>query len=190
MPDTLTVPVRLTADGKLDPLEDRLVKEIRDLKLAMIQSDVTENMVLGDIKIRDIENLLLIMKSAKTFKYESAEIAFYNIGQFLNRALNKMGVDALNHFAKREDPQNANHRFLERRLTHQLLKKKIKLEVRPATMYNAEDQWRSGAYIYKSNAIAFWISNILIEKNGRSSGGHIILPGKKSYSIITNAPGE
>ena len=180
----LTVPVRLNADGKLDAFEDRLVKEIRDLKMDMIQSDVTENMVLEDIKVRDVENLMLVIKSSKMYYYESTQEAFYNIGQFLNQGLNKLGVTALNHHAKRPDPKNSNTRFLERRLTHQLLKKKVKLEARPVEMYSPDDQWRSGMYAYKSNEIVFYISNIIVDSGGRT--GNIIIPGKMRYGVITN----
>jgi len=186
----MLLPVRLTENGKLDALEDRLIREMRDLKLAMDQSDVTQDMVLDEIKLRDIDNLLLVLKSSKSYFYDRKDVAFYNIGQFLNRALSKLGCDALNHFAKRPDPQNADHRFLERKLQHQMLKKGIKCEARPVEMYDPPDRWRSGMFVYKENEIAYYISNIIEQHGGRSGGGHIILPGQRKYLIITNAPSE
>ena len=189
MPDTLTIPVRLTADGKLDPLEDRLVKEIRDLKENMKQSDVTEQMYLDEIKKRDIDNLRLIIKNAKTYEFESAQHAFAEIGQFLNRAFCKLGVNALDYHAKRIDPENTNDRFVSRRLTRQLLKKKVHWEARFAKNYPPEDRWRSGIYIYHNNEISYWISNVLGTSEGRSGNGHIILPGKRRWFVKTNAPG-
>lgn len=184
----LTVPVRLNADGKLDAFEDRLVKEIRDLKMAMLQSDVTENMVLSDIKVRDVENLKLVIKSARMYYFDDPNQALHEIGQFLKRALTKLGINALDYFDERPGQERANNRFVERRLTHETLKKKVHWEMRLAENYPPEDRWRSGCYLYHKNEIAYWISNILGDKDGRSGNGHIILPGKWRFGIVTNAP--
>ena len=178
--------VILDENGKLPQFEDRRVKELAEDAHRMKSDDVTEKMVLEDIKSRDIDNLTLVLKASKEYTFPNLQQAIYFMGQSLNKSLLKMGCGALDHHAKRADPQNTDTDFVTRVLDKQMLRKQVRCEHRKPDMYPPEDRWRSGLYMYKANEIAYFISNPILRNEHRRGG--IILPGRKSFIVLTNVP--
>lgn len=143
--------------------------------------DITLNMTLDEIRIRDIDNLKLVAQSAKKYVFESMPHAKAFIHKALATALMKFGIDV-----KKVKALNPNSYNLE--IQKLCEAKQVVLEPKPR-IRKGEHAWRSGIYIYYRNEIAFFISlPQKIEWNG-SKNPHIIIPGKPSehrYLIVTN----
>lgn len=157
-------------------------KEIEPLRLNKEEiRDVTMNMTLSEIRERDIDNLKLVVQSAKKYVFESVPHAKAFIHKALATALMKFGIDVRQ--VKALNPNSYNEEI--QRLCDA---KQVTLERMPR-IRRGEHAWRSGIYIYYRNEIAFFISlPQKIEWNG-SKNPHIIIPGKPTehrYLIVTN----
>uniref|UniRef100_A0A6M3XRU1 Uncharacterized protein n=1 Tax=viral metagenome TaxID=1070528 RepID=A0A6M3XRU1_9ZZZZ len=162
----ITTKVQLDESGKLLPSEEKEVRGMTELASEMKQDDVTEKMFLEDIRSRDVDNLTLVLNASQWHQFPTVEGAAHFMGESLNRALLKLGCNALDLLRQKMDgefdPKVAmfpGNPYVERVLQKQMLMRKVKCEHRPPGMYSPEDQWKSGMYIYKGNEIAYFISN-------------------------------
>lgn len=138
-------------------------------------------MTLDEIRSRDIDNLKLVVQSAKKYVFEEMTHVRAFINKSLAKALSKFGIDV----KKVSTLHPNNYKEEIQRLCES---KQVVLEPKPR-IRKGEHAWRSGIYIYYRNEIAFFISlPQKIEWNG-SKNPHIIIPGKPSehrYLIVTN----
>ena len=100
---------------------------------------------LDDIKARDILNLELFLKKKGRHygKFDSSVAAHLFQGQRLAEILKKVGVDL---------PRAANDP--DYKIQEIMDQNNIKVESR---VYESEDEWRSGMYVYKGNEIAGFV---------------------------------
>lgn len=167
----------------------------------------TKNLTLGQIKARDEDNLRLVLGTAREYRFSSMPQALYEIGQFLARAMRKLGVSALyDHGQKVGLPPSydkattrlpgnlymVDHTPVdEARVTQQLVKNNVRVEIRHPEQYDDQaDKWKSGMYIYHNGEIAYFISNPLRIMNRSAAGGRIVLPSAtpEGFYVKTNAP--
>jgi len=177
--------------------------------------DATAHMTLGDIKKRDIDNLELVVKSAKRYTFETQQQAEYFMGECVNKALKRMGVDQPALIAKYQsqgrqvvinqidkvmaanDVKAENREYGRRAL--QVLKRakeyeligdevsaKALQDLAKATGEKIEDLWRSGLYLYHHNEIAYFVSRPMAVAGGKYRDAHIIIPGERTYIVTTN----
>lgn len=145
--------------------------------------DATEHMSLGDIKARDIDNLGLVVKESKEHLFDRKEHAGRFMGQAVNGALKKLGVDQLGMISKYSNRHDK--RFLAKQIDKAMAENNVKVERRK--YQEPEDIWRSGIYIYHNNEIAYFISECMRVKE-KTRDSHIIILGapKTKFMVITN----
>ena len=185
---------KAAVDAVLDPVE------------RMKESHETKNLSLGEIKSRDEDNLALVLSKCREYRYPTLNHAIFHVGQFLGRAMGKLGVKSLADHGKRPMPQaykgltsipgglyNVGHTPSdEAAVTQEMVANDVRVEIRQPQMYPKAERWKSGIYLYHGNEIAFFISNPMIDQNTTGGDGHIIITHRnpKRFFVRTNAPKE
>uniref|UniRef100_A0A6M3XSD5 Uncharacterized protein n=1 Tax=viral metagenome TaxID=1070528 RepID=A0A6M3XSD5_9ZZZZ len=190
----ITAKVQLDEKGKLLQSEEKEVREMSDLAEEMKQGDVTEKMYLEDIRTRDVDNLSLVLKASQWHQFPTVDGAAHFMGESLNRALLKLGCNALDllrqKMAGKIDPKVSlfpGNPYIERVLQKQMLMRKVKCEHRAPGMYAPEEQWKSGMYIYHKNEIAYFISNPVKTEIKRKGVIYLASP-EVAFVVKTNVP--
>lgn len=145
--------------------------------------DLTKNLTLDEIKARDIDNLGLVMKSAKPVTFESDAQCKFWMGETLRKILAKLGVDLILKVTGNPKADKLQYQFAAKRVDKQMKEKGVKVENRN---YSGNDFTRSGIYVYYENEIAFFISHPM---HAKKRAGNLILPGQtaeKELFCMTN----
>lgn len=184
------------ADRVLDPVES--MKDRHD----------TKNLTLAEIKVRDEENLRLVLATSRQHTFSRPDQAINFTFEMLAKALVKLGV------TKAGVPCAAKFLFMrdiykgaltlipgnlytpdltpneQNIIKRQMIDNDVRFEIRQPQQYPKEDQWKSGMYLYHGSEIAFFISNPIADKNAVSGGGHIVLPQAftQRWFVKTNVP--
>ena len=143
--------------------------------------DVTQHMYLEDIRKRDIDNLQLVQKDLKEHWFDKEDVAMHFMGHIVNRILMKFGVDQLSMMKK--FPGRTQVKLLTKLIDKEMKKADVKVERR---RYSGEDFYRSGIYFYHHNEIAYWVSEPLMIRGGKSRSNGLILPSNIQYMVRTN----
>ena len=178
--------------------------------MAKDRVDVTENMTLGEMYKRDVDNLTLVQKSKKTKEYafDSKEDALIWLDNAIQVVLLKFGIDKKGTIekAKRVSEDDLDfRRFLKNfeekggkpishnnrhflYAAHCLNKAQdaagIRTEMR--RYQDPKEVWRSGFYIIYENEIAYFFSNVYRRKGGHYTSGNIIVPAFGKFFVLTN----
>jgi hypothetical protein len=145
--------------------------------------DLTKNLTLDEIKVRDIDNLELVLKTAKPVKFESDAQCKFWMGETLRKILAKLGVNLVLNVTGNPKVDKMRQKFAAKQVERQMKEKGVKVENRN---YPGNDFTRSGIYVYYENEIAFFISHPM---HAKKRAGNLILPGQtaeKELFCMTN----
>jgi len=168
--------------------------------------DATAHMTLGQIRKRDEDNLMLVMKASKEHAFDSLKEADAFTFGLANKIYIKFGVDARKIALSLRPVVNRGKIRIDSALgpAAKIAAKKVflrelniasnkhletydvKEEHRPAERYGPKDAWKAGVYFYHHNEIAYWISIAYRRKGGHYATPHIIVPAFGKWFVLTN----
>lgn len=170
------------------------------------RKDATANLTLGQMKLRDEDNLRLVMKSCREIPFNKFTESIVWCNHAMSGIMRKFGInkdkivsEALalkdDSFIVREfvrnymaDPKNPRDRktgglplpaqalIAAKRLYDEQLKKDVQIEKRDNAYASEKDFWKSGVYVYHHNEIAYFMSAPYKRKGGHYATPHIIVP--------------
>ena len=146
------------------------------------RKDATEHMYLEDIKTRDIDNLQLVHDhEIKEYWFDKESQAMRFMGDMTNKILSRLGVDQLGIVKK--NVNRASRKFIEKLIDKEMKRHDVRVERRK---YTGDDWWRTGIYFYHHNEIAYFISEPIKTRGGKSKDSRLIIPSRIRYLVRTN----
>lgn len=169
--------------------------------------DATDQLTFREMKLRDEDNLQLVMNKCKEKPFKNRMQATVWCNAVMGGIMSKFGINKdkiiaeclalpddhflVRQFVKQYDgpmpmPMKPQALYAAKRLYQEQLDKDVQIENRDNT-YAPKDAWKSGVYIYHHNEIAYFLSAPYKRKGGYYASPHIIIPKLgENWLILTN----
>jgi len=167
----------------MEPTDQHFNEELAELEY----KKPTDQRYIHEIRDQAEENRRALLKQCRPVLFDSADEAKFQIGQFLNKAMRKLGVH-MDHIppGKRKSFSKHEVKMMEKRVTRQMKQNDVELHFKRSDDIPYTEH---GFYIYHHKEIAYFISEPMIA----TSKSPLFLPtaiiqGHRQLFLMTNVP--